>query len=269
VSGGHRSTAESILRPIHVWLNVVNALLLRDIRARAGRFYTGYIVIFLMPFGHLAIALIAFVYIMHKTPPVGTDSTLFFGLSVLPFVIFSYPSRQIMIAVMANRPLLCFARVKIMDLIIARGVLEAVNGMAAAGVMLLAVSVASGEFAPRDPLGMLCALLLTVYLGIAWGAYHSLFAVLFRFWAMAFNLMSPLLWLGSGIIINVHGFPSEIQHWFTYNPLFQCVEYLRYSYYVNYPDELLDVGYIFWFATVVLAACLFLERLLRRQLLSV
>jgi hypothetical protein len=31
--------AESILRPIHVWLNVINALLLRDIRMRAGKFY--------------------------------------------------------------------------------------------------------------------------------------------------------------------------------------------------------------------------------------
>jgi capsular polysaccharide transport system permease protein len=65
----------------------------------------------------------------------------------------------------------------------------------------------------------------------------------------------------------VHGFPSEIQHRFAFNPLFQCVEYLRYSYYSNYPDELLD-GRVFWFATIVLAACFFLERLLRRQLLS-
>jgi capsular polysaccharide transport system permease protein len=260
--------AESILRPIHVWLNVINALLLRDIRVRAGRFYTGYIVIFLMPFAHLAVALIAFVFIMKRPPPVGIDSTLFFGLSILPFVIFTYPARQIFMGLGMNRPLLYFARVKIMDVIVARGILEAANGMAVSGAVLLVISVSSAEFAPRDPLGMLCALLLAVYLGIAWGAYHSLFAVLFRFWAMAFNLAIPLLWMGSGIIINVHGFPSEIRRWFAFNPLFQCVEYLRYSYYEGYPDELLDVGYVFWFATIALAACMFLERLLRRQLLN-
>ena len=62
---------------------------------RAGRFYTGYLLIFLMPFAHLAIVLIAFVYMMQRPPPIGIDSTLFFGLSVLPFVIFTYPSRQI------------------------------------------------------------------------------------------------------------------------------------------------------------------------------
>lgn len=260
--------AESILRPIHIWLNVVNALLLRDIRTRAGRFYVGYVVIFLMPFAHLAVVLIAFVYVLHRPPPIGTNSTLFFSLSVLPFVIFTYPSRQINIALMANRPLLYFARVKVMDIIVARGILEAANGMAVSGVVLLFVYIATGEFAPHDPLGMLCALLLSIYLGIAWGAYHSLFAVMFHFWAMAFNLTIPLLWIGSEIIINVHGFPSQIRHWFAFNPLFQCVEYLRYSYYANYPDELLDVSYVFWFATVMLASCFFLEQLLRRQLLS-
>jgi capsular polysaccharide transport system permease protein len=183
-------------------------------------------------------------------------------------VIFVYPARQIMVALTVNRPLLYFARVKVMDIIIARGVLEAANGMAVSSVVLIVVSVLSAEFAPRDPLGMLCALLLTIYLGFAWGAYHSLFAALFHPWMIAFNLVIPLLWLGSGIIFNVHGFPSEIRHWFAFNPLLQCIEYIRYSYYEDYPHEFLDVGYVFWFATILLAACMFLERLLRRQLLS-
>jgi capsular polysaccharide transport system permease protein len=260
--------AESILRPIHVWLNVVNALLLRDIRTRAGRFYTGYLVIFLMPFAHLAVVIIAFVIILGKAPPFGTDPIIFFGLSVLPFVIFTYPARQIVLGVLTNRPLLYFPRVKVMDVIVARAVLEAANGMAVSGMVLLFVIAIGGEFEPRDPLGMLCALLLTLYIGIAWGAYNCLIAFLVRFWAMAFNLVFPLLWLGSGIIINVHGFPSQIQQWFAYNPLFQCIEYLRYSYYEGYPDEFLDVGYIFWFATCLLAASFLLERLLRRLLLS-
>jgi capsular polysaccharide transport system permease protein len=155
--------AESILRPIHVWLNVINALLLRDIRTRAGRFFTGYIVIFLMPFAHLAIVLIGFVYVLGKAPPFGTDPTIFFGLSVLPFVIFIYPARQIVMGLLMNRPLLYFPRVKVMDVVFARAILEAANGMTVAGVVLICVSVASGEFEPRDPLGMLGALLLSLH----------------------------------------------------------------------------------------------------------
>jgi capsular polysaccharide transport system permease protein len=260
--------AESILRPIHVWLNVINALLLRDIRTRAGRFFTGYLFIFLMPFAHLAGLLIVFVMIMGKSPPFGTDPMIFFGLSVLPFVLFLYPSRQIVIALLANRPLLYFPRVKIMDVVIARAVLEAANGMAVSGLMLLFLFAMSSEFEPRDPFGMLGALLLTLYMGIAWGAYNSLIAFLAPYWAIVVNLVIPLLWIGSGIIMNVHGFPTQFRHWFAYNPLFQCIDYLRYSYYEGYPDELLDVGYVFWFATCLLAAAFLLERLLRRLLLS-
>jgi capsular polysaccharide transport system permease protein len=85
--------AESILRPIHVWLNVINALLLRDIRVRAGKFYTGYLVIFLMPFGHLAVVLVVLT-VLNRAPPIGTDPTIFYGLSILPFAIFVYPGRS-------------------------------------------------------------------------------------------------------------------------------------------------------------------------------
>src|SRR5262249_7474765 len=113
----------AISHPFHVWLNVINALLLRDIRVRAGKFYTGYLLIFLLPFVHLGVVLIIFAGVA-RTPNVGTDPVIFYGLSILPFVVFLYPSRQVAMSLAANHPLLYFPRVQIMDIIIARGVLE-------------------------------------------------------------------------------------------------------------------------------------------------
>jgi capsular polysaccharide transport system permease protein len=260
--------AESILRPIHVWLNVINALLLRDIRVRAGKFYTGYLVIFLMPFGHLAVVLVVLT-VLNRAPPIGTDPTIFYGLSILPFVIFVYPSRQILIALPMNRPLLYFPRVKIIDVFVARGLLETANGMAVAGVVLLVLFLATGEFEPRDPAGIMWAVLLTIYVGIAWGAYNSLIAHLFPFWAMVFNLFFPLIWMASGILLNVHGLPAPFQRYLAFNPVLQCIEYIRYSYYEGYPSDILDPAYAFWFATCLLASALLFERVFRRQLLSV
>jgi capsular polysaccharide transport system permease protein len=258
---------ENVVRPFQIWLNVINALLLRDIRARAGRFYIGYIVLFLLPFGHLA-AVLTFFVMADKVPTVGTEPIIFYGLSILPFVVFVYPSRQILIALAANRPLLYFPRVKIMDVIFARGLLECANGMAVAAAVIVVLFLATGEFAPRDPFGVLCALLLTLYLGCAWGALNGLLAHLFHFWSYAFNIFFPLLWIMSGIVINVHAFPSPIPHYFSYNPLYQCIEYLRYSYYEGYPDDILDVWYVFWVATCMIAASLVFERTFRRSLLS-
>src|SRR5258708_36043401 len=140
-----------------------------------------------MPFLHLGIILMIFVG-AERIPPIGTQPIIFFGLSILPFVVFMYPSRQIVITLAANRPLLYFPRVKITDVIIARGLLESANGMAVSVVVCLALFLATGEFTPRDPFGIVCAMLLVLYLGFAWGFGNALMAHLFHFWAYGFNI---------------------------------------------------------------------------------
>ena len=52
-------------------------------------------------------------------------------------MIFVYPSRQIVVGLGQNRPLLYFPRVKVMDVIVARSLLETANGMAVSGVVVL------------------------------------------------------------------------------------------------------------------------------------
>ena len=252
---------------LQVWLNVINALLLRDIRVRAGKFYTGYIVIFLMPFLHLGVVLIVFIA-TNRIPPVGTEPVIFFGLSILPFVVFLYPSRQIVVGLAANRPLLYFPRVKIMDVIFARGLLETANGITVSAVVFLVLLVVTGEFSPRDPFGVVCSVLLTLYLGYAYGLVNALIAHIFHFWHYAFNVGFPLLWLLSGVLFNPHALPSAYKEYLAYNPLLQCVEYIRYSYYEGYPDDILNVPYIFWTATTMIALGLVVERGLRRVFLS-
>jgi capsular polysaccharide transport system permease protein len=257
-----------VARSIHVWLNVINALLLRDIRTRAGKFYVGYVVIFSMPFVHLGVLLLIYTIFLKRAPSFGNQTVIFFGVSMLPFVIFVYPSRQVLLSLLANRPLLYFPRVKILDLFVARGILEFANGLAVAAMVCVVLYFFEGEFSPRDPLGFLASLLLTLYLGLGWGAYNGLFAHLFHFWAMAFNLFFPLLWMASGVLFYVHGLPSQYANLLSFNPLLQCVEYIRYAYYDGYPSDLLDTGYVFWFATCLVAATCLLEKIFRRQLLS-
>ena len=209
--------AEAIAYPFQVWLNVINALLLRDIRTRAGKFYSGYLVIFLMPFLHLGAVLTVFV-VTDRIPPVGTQPIIFFGLSILPFVVFLYPSRQIVVGLAANRPLLYFPRVKIMDVIIARGLLETANGMAVSAVVFLVLFLATGEFSPRDPFGIVCAMLLSLYLGCAWGFVNALIAHVFHFWIYAVSLFFPLIWLCLALFSLSARHPIPVQQYLFYNP---------------------------------------------------
>jgi capsular polysaccharide transport system permease protein len=248
-------------------MNVIMALLLRDIRVRAGRYYVGYLVIFLMPFVHLTAVLAVFVA-LGRVPWVGTDSTIFFGISILPFVIYVYPSRQIVVALAANRPLLSFPRVKIVDIITARAILETVNGVAVSGVVFIVLFAVTLHFSPRDPFGMICAILLTLYFGVAYGFVNALIAHVFHFWNYAFNIQFPLIWITCGIIFNPHAIPSPYKEYLAYFPLLHCVEYIRFSYYEGYPDQILNVSFVFWTATGILALGMISERVGRRMMLS-
>jgi capsular polysaccharide transport system permease protein len=75
--------------PLAINAAAIGAILLRDIKQRAGRYYTGFFMILLMPLAHLLI-LVTIYSILGRLAPHGTDQMVYFGISVLPFVIYAY-----------------------------------------------------------------------------------------------------------------------------------------------------------------------------------
>ncbi|WP_036262327.1 ABC transporter permease [Methylocapsa aurea] len=244
-------------------LAVINAIVLRDIRVRSGPYYTGFLMILLMPLAHL-VALLTIYHIFKRLAPVGNDQIVYFGLSILPFVIFLYLSRRIVIALQENRPLLFFNRVKVFDIIFARGVLEAVSCVIVFIFVIFILDIFSDGFKPRDWAGILFALFAAIYFGFSFGVINSLIAQIFPFWATVYNLTMPLMWVSSGVIFFPSNIPEPYNYWIALNPLLQCVEWIRYSYYENYPDRILNVSYLLSFSTACLAFGLIGERLSRR-----
>lgn len=248
-----------------ITLAVINAILLRDIRVRAGAYYTGFLMILLMPLGHLLALLIVY-HIFGRIAPVGNDQVVYFGLSILPFVIYLYLSRRIVIAPLENGPLLYFNRVKVFDIIFARGIIEVVSCIVVFIFIIFILDIFSNGFAPRDWPGVLFAFAGTIYLSFCFGAANSLIAQIIPFWVFAYSLSVPLMWIASGVIFFPSIIPEPYDQWLALNPLLQCVEWMRYSYYEDYPDRLLNVPYLISFSTACLAFSLIGERLARRVL---
>lgn len=244
-------------------LAVINAIVLRDIRVRAGPYYAGFLMLLLMPLAHLVVLLTIY-HIFNRLAPVGNDQVIYFGLSILPFVIFLYLSRRIVIALQENRPLLFFNRVKVFDIIFARGILEVVSCGIVFIVIILILDIFSDGFRPRDWPGILFALFAIIYFSFSFGVINSLIAQILPFWVYVYSLTMPLMWIASGVIFFPSNIPEPYNYWIALNPLLQCVEWIRYSYYENYPDKLLNVSYLFSFSTACLAFGLIGERLSRR-----
>ena len=261
------SMRRPLASPLAINAAVIGAILLRDIKLRAGRYYTGFLMILLMPLAHLLIVVIVF-HIFGRLAPHGTDQVVYFGLSVLPFVIYVYLARQIVTSLAENSPLLYFNRVKIFDILLARGILEAAGSVVVFFILVCILAVYSNDFSPRDWPGIVFAVAATIYFGFSFAVPNALIARLLPVWYIFFNLSMPLFWIASGIIFFPTAIPDPYDRWLALNPLLQCVEWVRYAYYEDYPDKLLNIPYLITFATACLAVSLIAERLARRVLLS-
>ncbi|MGC2223265.1 MAG: hypothetical protein WA624_13345 [Methylocella sp.] len=253
--------------PLAINAATIGAILLRDIRLRAGPYYTGYLMILLMPLAHLLIVVIVF-HLFGRLAPQGTDQIVYFGISILPFVIYLYLSRQIVYSLTENRPLLYFNRVMILDIFLARGILEAAGSVVVFIIFICILAAYSNDFSPRDWPGIVFAVAATIYFSFSFGVSNALIARLLPVWYLFFNLSMPAFWIASGIVFFPTAIPDPYDRWLALNPLLQCVEWIRYSYYEDYPDKLLNIPYLITFTTVCLAVSLVAERLARRVLLT-
>jgi capsular polysaccharide transport system permease protein len=195
----------------------IGAILLRDIKLRAGPYYTGFLMILLLPLAHLLIVVMAF-RIFGRLAPQGTDQVVYFGLSILPFVMFAYLSRQIVVSLAENRPLLYFNRVKIFDILLARGILEATGSVVVFIIFVCILAVYSNDFSPRDWAGIVFAVAATIYFSFSIGISNALIAHVLPVWYMFFGLSMPVFWLASGIIFFPTAIPDPYDRWIALNP---------------------------------------------------
>ena len=256
-----------MLGPSNIWMNVLNAVLIRDVKVRSGPYFVGYFFIFSMPLLHL-VAVLTFFSIFDRIAPFGTSNIVYYGVSILPFVIFRYPSLQIMQSISSNAPLLYFSRVKLSDIIFARGALEVANGLLVSVLVLGLIGLWSGDFHPENPFMMLYALTCTLVFGFAVGAMSALIAQVFPMWPYLFSVSYIFFWIGSGIIFYPHSVPEPYYSYLHYNPLLICIESLRFSYYFSYPDEFVRLDFVLWTSFVMFGISLIFDRLGRRHLLT-
>lgn len=122
----------------------VEALFLREIRTRFGKFRLGYLWAILEPSAHLLILLGIFGYIMHRTMP-DISFPVFLLNGLIPFFIFSSISNRSVGAIEANQGLFNYRPVKPIDTIIARALLETLIYDAVYILLMLIVWMA-GEY---------------------------------------------------------------------------------------------------------------------------
>ena len=247
---------------------VVNAVILRNIRTRFFGHGLGYFIAVGWPVSHILLLILIFT-ITGRAAPYGESVVLFIATGTVPFMVFSYLSRFMMVNLLSTKPLLNLPGVNTLDVLIAGALLEIVTSGLVILIMLLLGLAFDIPIIPRDIATAFGALGAAILLGCGMGVINSVIVIAVPMWMTGYSLLIIAIWASSGVVFVPDMVPEPYRSYLAYNPALQIVEWMRSAYYTGYGQLVLDKPYTIAFGMVCLVGGLVLERALRNYILSV
>ncbi|MEM7191163.1 MAG: ABC transporter permease, partial [Pseudomonadota bacterium] len=211
---------------------------------------------------------IAIYSVIGRNAPFGDDLRLFFATGLTPVLLFVYVSRFMSISLLANKPMLSFPVVHVLDIILARAGLEFIGILLAVLIITVALVATGTDPFPIDPARALTGLAIVGVLAIGIGIIASVISAIYPVFSFCYALVIIVLYILSGAPIYLHSFPEEAVRILSWNPLFHAVDWIRSAYYLGHPLQVLDQTYLVGWAIGSLAIGLLLERLCRARVLE-
>ena len=246
---------------------VLLAVMLRNMRTRFFGHGLGYLVAIAWPVVHILI-LIALFAGLGRAPPVGDSALLFIATGSVPFQIFSYVSRFMMMSLLATRPLLSFPQIKVLDVLFASAILEALSSVCVAIVLIGLAWILEIEAMPRDVVQAACAFGASVLLGLGFGLFNGIIVLAWPQWFTVYSLSMIVFWITSGVYLLPDSMPEPLRSAAAYHPLQQVIEWMRSAFYGGVGETFLDRAYVIEFGLGATFLGLVTERLTRGALLA-
>jgi len=257
----------SMMVALQRMMNVMHAVILRDIRSRYLNHALGSLIPPLMPIAHVLILLSIYNFV-GRSAIFGEDRFLFYASGLVPALTFMYISRYMAASILANKGMLAFPAVHLLDIVLARCFLEFIGIILSIAVMFTILVSIGSDPVPQHPDQALLALLSISMLALGVGIIVSVISAIYPFFAMIFSLSMIIVYLSSDGPIYLHVFPEQVIYAASFNPVFHAVEWMRSAYYVGYPTQWLDKTYLVMWGMISVPTGLLMERSLRRYVLA-
>lgn len=259
--GGTGSVKGVARSAVQIQRDVIYALLLREIGAQFGRSRVGALWVLVEPVAHLVFPILMFGFIRQRVVP-GAEYPVFLVYGFMPFLLFKSICLQTMEGTRANRGLLSYRQVLLMDVFVAKALATCMVQAIVYAVVLGGLAMLDFDVLPTRPVEFAGVLALTVALAFGLGL---LFAGLCSFVPDARSVIRVLfipLYFISGILFPISRFPDEWVRWLALNPVLQLVEMSRLTGLERYEAmKFLDIGYPVGLALVALFMGLAMYRL--------
>jgi len=246
---------------------ILYALMLRYIRTRFFGNGLGYLVGIAWPLSHILI-IVAIYSLLGRVAPYGDSTALFIATGVVPFQVFSYLARWMMLSVIKNRSLLAFPEVKVLDLLLASALLEILASVCVTIALLILAWFIGIDIMPRDIVQAALAFMAAILLGLGFGMLNGVIALAIPMWFTGYVLLTIVLWITAGVVFVPDALPVAFREILAYQPVLQIIEWMRSSYYEGYGNLVLDRYYPIEVGVGTFFLGLLLERAVRGHVLA-
>lgn len=233
----------NFFRHFQIHMRVVIALILREIATRYNRSAGGYLWAFLEPLANIFIMASVFSLIA-RTPPIGRTFALFFATGFFAFHIYKSVEGYTNGAIRANKSLLMFPIVTILDVIWARLLLQLLTLIAVFPVLMALIYRISSERVEIDLSVLIIAFSWAAILGFGQGMIHSVVFPLIPIYEKLYKIASAPLMIMSGVVLLPENLPAPYGEWLYINPLVHLVAYFRTAFYPTYDPNSLSLAYL-------------------------
>jgi ABC-2 type transport system permease protein/capsular polysaccharide transport system permease protein len=249
----------TLMPALRTQVRVVHAIFLRELLTRFGRHNIGFLWLFIEPM----------IFTLGVTA-LWTASKSVHGsnLPIVAFAVTGYssvllwrnmPSRCIL-SVTYNSSIMYHRVVKVLDIYIARILIEAIGASMSFFILSLFFSFIGWMNLPEDLLKVLLAWLLIALFGASLAIFlaslSERYEIVEKLWHPASYLIFPL----SGAAFIVSSLPEQIQHFVLYFPMVHGVELLREGYFGSSMHAIYDLWYLVTCTLIMMCLGLALSR---------
>jgi len=247
-----------------IQIQVIYALILREVCTRFGTHRLGYLWAFVNPLLWIGTFAVLF-QVMGRPIPMHLETLPFLAASFVPFLLFREMASRVSGAIGANRGLLYYVQVRPLDLVLARGLLEFLTFTVIFMVLIGGWALYRWELEIPDLLTVILGLALAGALGFSLGLVFCGLSVLIKaVERLQSPLIRPLFWI-SAIFYSPVVVPPELRRYLMLNPIVHVLELVRHGLFRGYPDSHASVLYPLAWILALLAAGLGLERIARKR----
>lgn len=256
-----------LVRSIRTHGRVVHALVLRDIKTRAGASYFGFLFGLVMPLGHIGLLLAIYVF-LGRRPAIGTDTVLFLASAMLPFIVWSYTHQKMILAFSHNKQLMSFPIVGFTEIAAARAIVEILTATLVVAVTTILVWLLGSEMFFNDIKMLVTCLFLAYFFGVSTGFVFGILSLLNNVLTMAGFLLVPLFWVTCGGFFIPDAIPEAARLAASIFVVTHIVDLTRMAVYPGYFSSFPNMYYIIFAIFCNFLLALILSKALRVTLTS-